>query len=441
MTVSSPGENYSPTILLLDDNESLTFSVSSWLEISTDWKVVVFHKPSEALTYLYREQVDVILTDLIFDLPTNEMNGLQFLIAAQGLLPHAALILMTAFPERARAIEKIQNLQLYSFVEKPWNGDDLLILLRNAVEKSILSKKLHERIYELEEVNAQLELAKVDLQYQKKQAAIGELIQGICHNLNTPISLILGGTELLEMFLKDWEKRPEQPPDWREHVESIREAGRRIQLLTENLMIKSRMEQDTNRQLLSLNQLLQQELVFLQADSFLRYKVKLDTNFDPSLPAISLNYGDISQVIDNLVRNALHALQDVKGPKLHILTKYEAEQAIFEVHDNGPGVPLEHQDRIFNPFFSTKIPLERPGSSRDSLPAVQNPTSQEEGEVDTEGVSGGGAGTESQKGPRGTGLGLSSSVKILESYNGTIEYMESFLGGACFRVVLPVNAS
>lgn len=420
-----------PMILLVDDKKDMLESLSLFLRAKFSWHIQVFDDPGDALDFIREkhEQLDLIVSD--YWMP-GKLDGISFLEKARVLAPDALQILITAYAKKEQTIEAINRLDLYFFLEKPFDTEHLTLILRNAIERRKLSRSLAQERLVLEQTCLQLKHTEENLIDKSKQALIGELIQGVCHNLNTPLGLILGYSELLEMRLRPVD-REALPVDWAQPLHVIRGAGERIQQIVENLMSKSRMEQQSHRQSLSLNQLVSQELEFLQAEPFLHHEVEVQLELAEQLPLLWLNYGELSQILINLIRNALDAMTDnERQPKLLLRTFLEGSDLCLEVHDSGHGVPVAIQDRIFEPFFTTKQECFWQDTP---TPLIAGG---EEGEPNMTTVASPNA-FEKTRGRRGSGIGLANVKTMLRPYHGRIQLRSSVFDGACFCISLPIS--
>src|ERR1044071_4652621 len=146
------------TILLVDDEEMVLTSIRSFLAIETDYKVVTFTSPVKALQELDRIGADLVISDYLMP----EMDGITFLARVKEKYPQAPRILLTGYADKENAIKAINDVGLYQYIEKPWNNDDLHLIIRNGLEKTILLKRLEQKIHEVEK--AQQELGEVQKQ-------------------------------------------------------------------------------------------------------------------------------------------------------------------------------------------------------------------------------------------------------------------------------------
>ncbi|HKI51891.1 MAG TPA: ATP-binding protein [Geothermobacteraceae bacterium] len=226
-----------------------------------------------------------------------------------------------------------------------------------------------------------------------KLAALGEMAAGVAHELNSPMTVIIGTAQLLLR---------EHPEDG-ELLEDIANCGLRCKRIIQNLLTFSRQEQlpfdevDLNAEVEGVLGLMK-----FQID---QQRIRITTLLDPQLPRITANGQQIQQVLANFLVNARDALEEaVRNEKsIKIVTGVRRENkhcwVTVSVQDNGVGIPAANLEKIFTPFFTSK-------------------------EVS-----------------RGTGLGLSVSLGIAQSHRGTIE-VESRPGeGSSFSLVLPADTA
>jgi signal transduction histidine kinase/ActR/RegA family two-component response regulator len=264
------------------------------------------------------------------------------------------------------------------------------------------------RLYQqLQNQMAALQDAQARLVQSEKLAAIGELIAGVAHELNNPLTTIIGYSELLYSLAEDKETSND--------LKRIVTQGQRAATIVRNLLDFSR-QRKSERQTVQINSLVQQTLNLVDYD-FRNQNITIEADLDPNLPTALADPSQFQQVLVNLLTNARQALAHAnKEGRLSITTR--RVQVSFDDHpttnqsvprprqdavrlivqDNGPGIPAEHLSRIFNPFFTTKGPGE------------------------------------------GTGLGLSVCHGIISEHHGNI-WAESLPGqGTRFFVELPATS-
>jgi signal transduction histidine kinase len=219
----------------------------------------------------------------------------------------------------------------------------------------------------------------------EKLVSLGQLAAGAAHEINNPLTGILGYSDLL---VDD----PTLGDRQRVVADKIRTLARRIKTLVTSLLSFAR-RVPSEKAHLDLNQVLMSALHLSNLD--LRgKKIEIETLADMELPPVRGDSNQILQVFFNLMDNAVDALEEVGGGKLMIRTSHDDEKVTIEFSDSGPGIKSPHQ--VFDPFFTTK-PV-----------------------------------------GKGTGLGLSICYGIVQEHGGRIECFNRPEGGATFIVELPI---
>ena len=219
----------------------------------------------------------------------------------------------------------------------------------------------------------------------EKLVSLGQLAAGAAHEINNPLTGILGYSDLLA-------DDPALGDRQRVVADKIRTLARRIKTLVTSLLSFAR-RVPAEKSHLDLNQVLMNALHLSNLD--LRgKKVEVETLADMDMPPVRGDANQILQVFFNLMSNAVDALEEVGGGKLLIRTSHNHERATIEFSDSGPGIKSPHQ--VFDPFFTTK-PV-----------------------------------------GKGTGLGLSICYGIVQEHGGRIECFNRPEGGATFIVKLPI---
>ena len=128
-----------PRILILDDEPMVTRTLEGVLRMDGTMECTAVNRPAEGLELLEKESFDVIMSDFIMP----ELDGLEFLSRARELQPEASRILLTGYADKESAIRSINEISLYQYIEKPWHNQQLLMLLRNAAERTCLLRRLN----------------------------------------------------------------------------------------------------------------------------------------------------------------------------------------------------------------------------------------------------------------------------------------------------------
>jgi two-component system, NtrC family, nitrogen regulation sensor histidine kinase GlnL len=219
-----------------------------------------------------------------------------------------------------------------------------------------------------------------------EQQASRELIRNLAHEIKNPLGGLRGSAQLLERELKD--------PDLREYTQVIIKEADRLQALMDRMLTPHR----TPRvEPLGIHEVLERVRALVQAEF---PTTRIERDYDPSLPAMSGDREQLIQAVLNIVRNAAQAggktvLLRTRALRQITILRHRHKLALeLQVVDDGPGVPEEIQDRIFNPLVSGR-----------------------EG---------------------GTGLGLSLAQTFVQYHQGVIEF-ESRPGRTTFRILLPLT--
>ncbi|MGA8406550.1 MAG: HAMP domain-containing sensor histidine kinase [Candidatus Acidiferrales bacterium] len=248
----------------------------------------------------------------------------------------------------------------------------------------------HDRLRLLEGSRESLENLKhfqAQMVQTEKLVSLGQLAAGAAHEINNPLTGILGYSDLL---VDD----PALGERQRLVAEKIRTLARRIKTLVTSLLSFAR-RVPSEKLHLDLNQVIASALHLSNLD--LRGKhIQVETYPDIDLPLIRGDANQVLQVFFNLISNAVDALEEIGGGKLMIRTKHNDSRITIEFSDTGPGIKAPQQ--VFDPFFTTK-PV-----------------------------------------GKGTGLGLSICYGIMQEHGGRIECFNRPEGGATFLVEFPANA-
>ena len=144
--------NYQPTILIIDDEEIVTTSLRNLFRLRTDYRTVVFTSPEEALANSKDQSFDLVISDYLMP----AMDGIAFLARFKEVQPQAIRVLLTGYADKESAIRAINQVGLYQYVEKPWDNDALLMVVRNALERGALLRTLEQKIQELQAARGSL---------------------------------------------------------------------------------------------------------------------------------------------------------------------------------------------------------------------------------------------------------------------------------------------
>src|SRR5262245_14102464 len=126
-----PDNGTVPTILLVDDEEMVLSSIKSFFEIESAYELLAYTSPVKALEDLDKHNnIDLVVSDYLMP----EMDGITFLAKVKEKLPLVPRILLTGYADKENAIKAINNVGLYQYIEKPWDNEDLKLIIRNGLE-------------------------------------------------------------------------------------------------------------------------------------------------------------------------------------------------------------------------------------------------------------------------------------------------------------------
>jgi C4-dicarboxylate-specific signal transduction histidine kinase len=227
----------------------------------------------------------------------------------------------------------------------------------------------------------------------EKLSALGELASGLTHEINNPIAIM---SSRLELMIQDAQVRGE-PPQVLKDLEVLRRQAVRVAEITRSLLHFARTSPAEKTGPVDLSAAADSVLRLLEEIAHKR-GIRLQKNLGRHLPPVEGHQGQLEQVMLNLVKNAMEAVEGVDAPEIRVATWYGLEDRTvrFLVADNGPGLPPSAESRVFDPFFTTK--------------------------------------------ERGTGLGLSVSYGIVSRHGGKLTIPgkgPEDPSGTCFMVTLP----
>jgi DNA-binding NtrC family response regulator len=141
------------TVVIVDDEEMVLTSIATYLTLETDYRVVTFTSAHQALKFVAEEDVGVVISDFLMP----EMDGIAFLSRVRELRPEVPRVILTGYADKENAIKAINEVGLYQYLEKPWDNDDLRIVIRNGIEKKKLIDTLAAKVREISVAHGELE--------------------------------------------------------------------------------------------------------------------------------------------------------------------------------------------------------------------------------------------------------------------------------------------
>src|SRR2546425_3608728 len=180
----------------------------------------------------------------------------------------------------------------------------------------------------------------------EKMSAIGQLIAGVAHELNTPLASVVGFSDFLA-------EGGEIPPRLAEPLQVIRQEAERAATIVKNLLSFAR-SQEGERKVQAIGPILESTLALLR-NELMAHKVEATLDVEPDLPGLEVNANQIKQVFVNLINNAAQAIASAqRSGRIWVTARRWLDGVAVSVADNGPGIPDEIAQRVFEPFFTTK---------------------------------------------------------------------------------------
>ncbi len=244
-------------------------------------------------------------------------------------------------------------------------------------------------VYVMKDITELIEL-KNKLYFAYKLASLGRLVSGVAHELNNPLTGILGYAEILTLKAQD--------DSLKKDLAKITKSAERCKVIIDSLLCFSR-QQATQRNLEYLNDIIDKTLE-LRAYWHRNQNIEIIRDYEPDMSLAYIDTQQIQQVILNILMNAEQAIAESNRPGRITIRAWhdrEKQRICVSIGDNGIGIPKDNISKIFDPFYTTK-PVNK-----------------------------------------GTGLGLSISYGIVLEHGGMI-YVESKEGeGAAFRIEIPLK--
>ncbi|MFB3887529.1 MAG: ATP-binding protein [Thermodesulfobacteriota bacterium] len=220
----------------------------------------------------------------------------------------------------------------------------------------------------------------------EKLAGVGVLASGVAHEINNPLSGVIGMTELA--------MEEENLPEIKGYLKDVLNCGIRIKEIVNGLRTYSRIAKQGEQGLVDINEVLEESLKMVRLATKTT-SVEVVKNFQPA-GKIAASVGEVQQILTNLITNAFQAMSE-KGGTLTLSTRSYKDTVEIKVSDNGMGIPQKNLKKIFDPFFTTK------------------------------------------KVGEGTGLGLNIVYRIVTKYEGTIEVESKEGVGTTFTIRFPIH--
>ncbi len=353
------------SLLIIEDDEDQAFLEKDKLASAfPDCSIDLAHSAEDSMKKSF-SHYDLILLDL--NLP--DIFGLELLDQIQKKCD-TPVVIVTGESDVTLAVSALKS-GAYDYVTKSSSSLEVLpIVVENAI-KNHLTKKESESLKER-------------LMQSEKLASIGKLASGVAHEINNPLTAILGFSEILLMQSNNGNKAK---------LEKIHESAIRCKKIVEDLLSFAR-EHKSEPKLLDVNDIIERSLSI--GNNLIKiFNITVEKRFELPSPCIIGDEFHMEQVFVNIISNACHAMENAQTKILTVTTESSNNSIFIKFSDTGHGIPEEDIAKVFDPFFTTK-------------------------DVG-----------------KGSGLGLSICYGIVKEHYGTIIAESSQGSGATFIIEIP----
>ena len=385
-----PVQGTRPSLVVVDDERDVLDSVRDWLRIT--YKVITFQRGAEALEYLRSGQVaDVILCDQRMP----EMTGVEVLCQAKAIRPETTRLLFTAYIDIRTVIDAINQGHVFRYIAKPCDPDELSVVVRQAVEHHNLIVEKNQLLADLKESNARL------LEANRLK---GAFIEVASHELNTPVTVMMGMIELWKMSQAQNASAVE-----RQWVDRIGAAAGRLAKTVEKMLklVRNReFSQSVDAEPIEFEPIVRQAIADLSPYLERRgqaVSVSIEPDIGPLKPTRP-RFWTCSPTCWP-TRSSSHRMVARSGWRFGPSLRH-ADWIRVSVRDQGEGVSVADQQHLFEPFFTGFDTLRH--SSGDY-----------------------------EFGKRGIGLGLWLVKTFVELHGGRVEVSSTPGVGSTFSFLLP----
>ncbi len=382
------------TVLFVDDDRITLKALERTMQ-DEPYRSLFALSGSQALDIMATETVDVVVTDLMMP----EMDGMMLLDWVQAEYPEAIRVVLSSLSDTTSILEAINNGSVYRYVVKPWNREELKITVRQALELFEIQQEKKELLHQHEMNNRLLEQRVAERTQQlldiDSQAKIGKHVSQIVHNLNSPLQAIFGTVDLAALKLSKDEPDLEKITQL---MDRVKNSALDLEKIIRSILLHVRTNSLSGSDEVDINSIIISELEFFKVNPVFKQEIEKQVDLVEPAPIIFGNSVQIKQIVDNLITNAIDAMEACSSKRLSVATRVQNSHVELSISDTGVGIAAGDLDKIFSPDYTTK-PV-----------------------------------------GKGTGLGLASVKTMVEAYNGSISVASQKGQGTNFSVRLPVAA-
>jgi len=333
------------TLLVVDDELDVIKSVQDLLRY--DYRVLGATRAQDALEMLQFEDVHVVVSDQRMP----EMTGVELLREVRERRPEIVRLLSTGYADTKAVIDAINEGHVYRYIAKPWEPDELQTVLRGAVDRYEMGAERRRLMEQLQEKNAELEKANADL--RQANALKTAFIEVASHELRTPITILLGMTELAATM----SDLPTPLPEW---LDRMHRSSERLQHLVEqiiSMLHAGQFQHRLDRKRANVSVLLAQAADDVRP--FVEERKQTLVEDYPEWPndmgTLTIDEAKIRDCINHLLLNAIKFTPD--GGTITLYARRTGEGgsgggAEIRVSDTGVGIDPAVLPHLFEPFFA-----------------------------------------------------------------------------------------
>lgn len=375
-----------PRIMVVDDNRDFLQTMESILQEMTDYQVICVDNGKSVQQVAQAEKPDVIMLDVYMP----GMNGPQVCsrLKSSPQLRNIPVLFLTAVGSdphfRARCLEMGGD----DFLEKPVNTEELVARLRVLLRIKSLQDELRR---ERDELELKVQERARELKRTETLAAIGKMVAGVAHEIRNPLGAISNSAAVLSRDLVL------EGEDLKLMEIIVKESAKLRETINEFLTFAH--PPPFYFTPLNLSNVIEDVLLLIKRDSLCGPEVNVSLDVPKEISEVEIDRDRMQQVFWNLIRNALEAIKGQGRIEIKVSSEVCDDQSgvSISVADDGPGIPPEDREQIFDPFFTRKA--------------------------------------------RGSGLGLALVHSTLKAHGGKITLQEGRTKGCEFKIWIPLKQS
>jgi signal transduction histidine kinase len=380
------------TLLVVDDEPDVVRSVQDLLRL--DYRVLTATRGEDGMRLMQNEEVHIVMTDQRMP----GMTGVEFLSNIRGDHPEAIRLLFTGYADIKAVIEAINAGNVYRYITKPWDPDELQTVIREACDRFDLITERNRLLDDLKLSNEQL--TKLNQELREASELKSAFIQVASHELRTPLTILLGLSDLAA-------RAPNLQEPLRGWLERMKAASGRLMRLVEQIvtmLAAGKFEQSVDRKPSDLAPLIRAAVDDVQPFIDLRGQT-LVREFPADLGQLAVEPARIRDALNHLLLNAVKFTPD--GGKITVrASRTNDGGAEIVVSDTGVGISQAEMSHLFEPFF-TGFDVAKHSSGH------------------------------FEYGKQGLGLGLSVVKAFVTMHGGTLDVQSEPGRGTTFTIRLP----